>query len=850
MTGYSSFSIFALLCYLFLFLTFISSGKNNKTIRAFMALMVIMILWAGGSYAMRLQLFPGVVFWHHVSLLGMTLIVAVYSNFVLAFLEERPRPIHYLWIPLHCALFLVNLFTGLFIPEPIVRQTNGEAQFVYEYSWYIYLFLLVILPCLIQMIAVIYRHCKGNYMVYQQLRPIILGLLVMVAGHIAATFPVFSGIPLDIMSGPVNAIFIFYSLYKKRMFKMTVLFSKPNYLFAAFMICGMAGRKVIAPLQELLTSRFGIDTAAAVIAIVVLFMLCTWLLYMAIALIFNMLFVRTEHIQQNRLRRFGEEISHVLSVSDILAELTETIQELTHIDNLIIFAQQTDGDFRVEHTSNPLAEKNHYLRADHPLLTYFKGNDRCIDLQEFSRATVYRSMWESEKKTLQTLNVSHFVPLISQNTTVGVLILPVKKNNAPYSPGDLTLIHSACSLCADALHDAGNYERAIDDARKDKLTGLINHKYFFELLDIEFEKYKESAISLALLNLDDFKVYNQLYGAQQGDTVLQRIAGIMLSGLTESCTAARVGGKEFAILLPGYDIHSAKLLVENLAAEIGKIHDSPSAQAHSKLTVSAGICAAPYMASSSRELFQNAETAVYTVKRSGKNAVLVYSAEILQPHVPAAKPESGYRENESTVFALTAAIDAKDHYTFQHSQNVAYYAVELAKATGLESDLIEVVKEAALLHDIGKIGIREDILNKPGPLTGEEYDIMKSHVENAVNIIQHLPSLEYVIPTVLSHHEHYDGAGYPRKLAGEDIPIMGRILCIADSFDAMTSIRSYKDALSRDEALAILHKEAGKQFDPKLALLFSDMVRKGTIEVRSQSGHAASPADAAEDPRP
>jgi putative nucleotidyltransferase with HDIG domain len=157
------------------------------------------------------------------------------------------------------------------------------------------------------------------------------------------------------------------------------------------------------------------------------------------------------------------------------------------------------------------------------------------------------------------------------------------------------------------------------------------------------------------------------------------------------------------------------------------------------------------MASTAKELYRNTDMTVYSVKRTGKNAVQMYSAEILPRESTATQHKSGYSENASTIYALAAAIDAKDHYTFQHSQNVAYYASSLAKAIGMEPNLVEIVKEAGLLHDIGKIGIREDLLNKPERLSGEEYDLMKAHVENAVNIIRHLPSLDYVIPAVFSH---------------------------------------------------------------------------------------------------
>jgi putative nucleotidyltransferase with HDIG domain len=241
------------------------------------------------------------------------------------------------------------------------------------------------------------------------------------------------------------------------------------------------------------------------------------------------------------------------------------------------------------------------------------------------------------------------------------------------------------------------------------------------------------------------------------------------------------------------------------------------------------------MASSAKELYRNADMAVYMAKRNGKNSVQIFSNDLdRRDSRNSSEYKSGYGEHADTVYALTATIDAKDHYTFRHSQNVAYYATELAKAAGMTPDVVEIVREAGLLHDIGKISITEDILNKTGKLSSDEYEIMKGHVESAVNIIHHLPSLDYVIPAVYSHHERYDGHGYPRRLAGDNIPITGRILCIADSFDAITSNRTYKEAISVPEALDMMRAESAGQFDPRLVDIFIDLVENGDIELRTE----------------
>lgn len=848
MIGYSWVPITALFCYLFLFLTFFTSKqKSEKIIRSFMGLMLIMILWVGGSFSMRMQLWPSVNFWHHVSVLGMILVPPGYYMFVIDFLEEKNARGKYFWMLFHIGIFTLNCLTNLFIPEPEVVTNGTSTQFLYHYSWYIYILGLLMLPCLAQVVLVVSRHGKGNRIAFQQLKPILYGVLFLLIGHIISTFPIFMGFPLDIASGIVNVMFVFYALYKKRLFKMTLLLSKPNYLLFSLASGCVIFYRIATPIQHFLTTTVGMEHTVSVIVIAVILCITVLAIYGLLSLILNAIFIRKELQQTQRIAQLGDDVTHIFSVNDILQSMTDVILQATRVERMAVFIRQPDNDYRIEFTTNPLDEKGFYLSSDHPLVSYFQKHDRYATRQTFSCSTVYRSMWETEKALLNTLKAECFIPLSCEKNLIGILVLPERKDLKPYHENDLAVIQSVAAICSTAVKDAAVYERAITEARKDKLTGLINRKFFLELLDREFEQYKDTALSLCLLNVDDFKLYNQLYGTHEGDMALSRIAGVLRSALNETCHAARIGGKEFALLLPGYDIYSAKLLTDNLVSEIMEINNRGGGQVSKSLTVSAGICAAPYMASSAKELFQNAETAVYTVKRSGKNAVQIYSSEIFHQAVQKDNTyRSGYGENASTIYALTAAIDTRDHYTFQHSKNVAYYALELARAAGMEADLLEIVKEAGLLHDIGKIGVREDILNKPGPLTPDEYEILKGHVENAVNIIRYLPSLDYVIPAVLSHHERYDGRGYPRQLSGDEIPILGRILCIADSFDAMVSVRTYKPALSVEEAISILRKEAGKQFDPKLTMIFIDLLESGKIQIRPQTTEAAESAIAAE----
>ena len=389
-----------------------------------------------------------------------------------------------------------------------------------------------------------------------------------------------------------------------------------------------------------------------------------------------------------------------------------------------------------------------------------------------------------------------------------------------------------------AIKNASLYEKISEEARTDELTGLYNRKYFYELLHETFEENKEGTMVLAMLNVDDFKLYNQLYGMKAGDTALRRIADIIRASAGSSGIVARYGGKEFAVLLPKYDVYAAKLLVESICDQIRQMHQEGEMVHLKQLTVSAGISVAPYAAHTEKELLDNADLAVYHVKHQGKNNIYIY--DIAEKELEKKNKEESNvqknREYDATIFALTAAIDAKDHYTFSHSNNVMYYATSLASEMGLDEEFVEIIRQAALMHDVGKIGIPEQILSKPGRLTEEEYEIMKGHVESSIEIIRHLPSLNYVIPAVIGHHERYDGKGYPRRIAGEDIPLSARILGISDAFDAMISKRCYKQAQPLEKVLGILKEEAGKQFDPNLVPIFIQAIKNGKIKVIYDAG--------------
>ncbi|MBM7854856.1 diguanylate cyclase (GGDEF)-like protein/putative nucleotidyltransferase with HDIG domain [Desulfohalotomaculum tongense] len=365
-------------------------------------------------------------------------------------------------------------------------------------------------------------------------------------------------------------------------------------------------------------------------------------------------------------------------------------------------------------------------------------------------------------------------------------------------------------------------------AATDSLTGLYNHRKFQEELDKQIKKAKAANQSFALfiIDIDSFKRVNDLYGHQVGDQILLQVA-VMLRELFPSGFVARYGGEEFSALQPNVSPEEALAMGRRLNQTVkNRFYKIQNNNININLTVSVGIACFPFNATNKDDLLKLADYALYKAKRT-KDTVILYSS-VLDEISPG---EPSYTENDfSTIKTLNIVINAKDHYTYKHSERVVYYAETLARKLGLPEEDIKYLKYGAFLHDIGKIKIDMSILQKPGRLTEEEFERIKQHPLIGADIVREIPTLHNIIPVILYHHERYDGKGYPYGKKGNDIPLLGRIASIADSFDAMTTKRPYKKALNYDQAVNELIRNSGSQFDPELVKGFLCCVKK-VVEV-------------------
>ena len=439
-----------------------------------------------------------------------------------------------------------------------------------------------------------------------------------------------------------------------------------------------------------------------------------------------------------------------------------------------------------------------------------------------------------------------YLPLIAKGVIIGSFIVASREPNA-YSQRHMTILEQLASQIAMSIENSRLYAEAEEKARVDDLTRLLNRRSLDELMSSEINRHSRygSVFSLIILDLDGFKAFNDNYGHLAGDKMLREIGGVLQATVRNTDRAFRYGGDEFAILMPNTPIDAATQVADRVRRQIA----ARAKAGPVTITTSLGLANWPADGVTAEEIVAAADTALYRAKREGGNRTFCASGTLLElDDASLSLIESRNGNTLNAIFALAETVDAKEHFTSNHWRKVREYAVLLAKNFGLDAEEIRKLETCARLHDIGKISISEKILNKRDPLTADEWDLIKTHPQVGVNIASRAEELAPCLAGILHHHERYDGTGYPIGLKGEEIPLEARILAVADAFAAMTTVRSYSDALPIAEALAELKRCAGTQFDPKLVEIFCTAVQSAaTTPVRIAGEEVTSPETGSSD---
>jgi diguanylate cyclase (GGDEF)-like protein len=418
----------------------------------------------------------------------------------------------------------------------------------------------------------------------------------------------------------------------------------------------------------------------------------------------------------------------------------------------------------------------------------------------------------------------HRFPIVIGEDAVGVLTF-MSRVSRRFTPNTVRIGHELAAQAANAVDRARLFGKLQRRAETDGLTGLLNHRTAFETLDRELAAARklDEPLSIIIVDLDDFKLFNDTHGHLVGDKVLIEVSNALRDSSRPRDYVARFGGDEFLLILPATSRSQAAQVAERILRRMSGTSVLVE-KLELPIRISVGVATFPHDAGTRQELIAYGDAAMYSAKECGGGQL--------------GSIERRTRSLEVTVFGalsgLVRAVDRKDRYTKDHSDLVAEYSVRFGKYLELSADELDALDVAGQLHDIGKIAVPDSVLRKPGQLTPEEEAMIRQHVVFSEMIIKGIPNLDHVLAAVANHHERWDGSGYPYGKRGLEIPLLGRILTMADALAAMTLDRPYRKGRTRDEAIAELRSGAGTQFDPNLVEDFIAAISTDTAILRDE----------------
>ena len=373
-----------------------------------------------------------------------------------------------------------------------------------------------------------------------------------------------------------------------------------------------------------------------------------------------------------------------------------------------------------------------------------------------------------------------------------------------------------------------------DRATFDRLTGVTNRQTLLAHLYAELERATryERPLCVAFIDIDNFKSVNDTYGHAAGDVVLRGVAQTISENLRSSDLIGRYGGEEFMLILTETNVEEGAALSEKLRTLVERARYPIQGNTVMTVTISIGVAGGVGQQLRMENLVRDADAAMYSAKSLGRNQTYIFEEPDDDARVPRAPVseagraramEVGRLARNAATAALTSVLAPLPHYGGQPSALIAAIVVAMARQLQLPESDVERIRVAALLHDVGKVAVPAEILDKPAALSPAEWRTVVQHPRLGQVILEHAAALRDAVPIILHHHERYAGHGYPYGLRAKEIPLGARIVAIADAYDAMTSDRPYRRAISHQAAIAELREHAGTQFDPELVGLFCDL---------------------------
>lgn len=820
MNIYLAIPVLAFAIYIMLFIIMYVNRPWTTRHWLFALFLVGAMAWIISSTMFRSQYFP----LHKVILAQVTFCLYLFmlipfSYFITTFYRnQRDNWLFLAYIPLVAGIVLSILG---YLPEGISR---GISYYT-EYNL-LYMGVLVALPFMVLAGRAIHKlshrlRTAETPLVHNQLFYLIVAIVIFIASAASNLSVLGRQLPISHLGNLLIAIILTYSIVKHQLVDMK-LFLRHGLVYLTLIVTVVV---VLIPLFYLAIKFYemNLDISALTLSvvgaaiIVIVFLPLRNILEVKI----EKLFYPETYDYRQMLLDFSRKAGSILEIDQLGSEVTNLVAAALNAKRVyLLLFEGNKNDLVTQFVSmesNLETIPSFSLDPHGPIIERLNLGKRLLFREELNDLHDGSDTWEKEIASIESAEIEMLAPLVSRDSLIGILVLSRKVNGMTYDMGEIDIIGFFTSEIATAVRNAQLHAEIAVQAVTDDLTRLFNRRHFNRRINEEISRHNRygGVFSLIICDMDLFKAYNDTYGHKAGDKLLQDFARILVKSIRSVDLVFRYGGDEFVLLLPQTGPEEAYLIGERIrqlvvdTLQTGEI----------KPSLSLGVASFPEDGAFADDLVKAADAALYHCKQMGGNRTCLYS------HLTASSPDDKVIEGRSigaftTVRTLIAALNARDNYSSGHSQQVAMYSVALGKAAGLSQEELNVLRTAALLHDVGKIGIPDDLLNKKENLTPEETKILHSHSSIGVAIIKYVPGLASCRPLILHHHERYDGQGYPQQLKGTEIPLGARIIAVADTFAAMISVRPYRNALSHEQAVKELIQCKGASLDPALVDLF------------------------------
>jgi len=783
-------------------------------------------LWAGFAFLLYIEFFPeNVALLSELLLISGLFTVVAYYHFLRAFQNKPAGAGVYLGYASLLALipFIIQGRVAYVIKSSAVAGAAPKIELTFLGIAVVALVCVTLVGLAIVGLIQKYRH-SADQRERNKIGYLLVGFALMALFGLTKLLPEINKYPLAHLGNLGNAVFITYAIVKYQLLDIRMVMRR-GMVYVVTLLCfiGLYGLLLFGILQSL-QLRTSHTTLIASAGVALLIAILFYPLRDTIQERVERLIYKDAYDYRRMLLNFADKMSRVLNTNEIAENMLTLITKAIHTEQASLYLPDDDsGDFVSRYRLSVKGRDFDGMRlmSDNPIVTWLTKESRPLNREQLGIIPQFKSLWDKEREQLIESGIEMFFPMKNKDDLVGILAIGKKEHGSDYRGEDLDLVMTMVTEAGVVMENAQLYAAARMRANTDEVTGVYNHRYFHERLEEEISRGLRFGVvfSLIFLDLDLFKRYNDIHGHLAGDEVLRQIGESLKGSLRVVDMAFRYGGDEFAVILPGASADDAHKVAERIRKNIEQAMDSQGIL----MSCSLGVASWPTDGVMREGLIQCADSALYHAKQWGNRSCL-YSDGMSSGEFHLVKGSRGKQEVMSTIYALAATVDARDHHTYGHSKKVSNYAVAIAEAIGLSPERLAVLRTAALLHDIGKIGIADELLNKAGPLDEEDWKPVHAHPTLGVSILRHVDGLAPCLPGIQYHHERYEGNGYPSGLASEHIPLDARIIAIADAYEAMTSPRPYREGkLTEEEALEELKCNMGTQFDPKLVEVFCNL---------------------------